>query len=75
MVANLFVVNGCEFLINMDTKTLDELDEIKDKISNEFSKIIAYEKPVQVVGGWLVCWKFWCLGFSDFPQKFKLLDK
>ena len=34
---------------DLHTKTLDELEEIKDKISNEFSKIIAYEKTVQVV--------------------------
>ena len=37
---------GFELIV---TKTLDELEEIKDKISNEFSKIIAYEKTVQVV--------------------------
>ena len=42
-------VGNCNLMIDIHTKTLDELEEIKDKISNEFSKIIAYEKTVQVV--------------------------
>jgi DNA-binding Lrp family transcriptional regulator len=42
-------VGNCNLMIDFHTKTLDELEEIKDKISNEFSKIIAYEKTVQVV--------------------------
>ncbi|MBR9701838.1 Lrp/AsnC family transcriptional regulator [Candidatus Pacearchaeota archaeon] len=42
-------VGNCNLMIDIHTKTLDELEEIKDKISNEFSKIIAYERTVQVV--------------------------
>ena len=35
--------------IDFHTKTLDELEKIKDKFSNEFSGMIADEKTVQVV--------------------------
>ena len=39
----------CNLMIDFHTKTLDELEEIKDKISNEFSGMVAYEKIVRVV--------------------------
>jgi len=47
---------------------LDELEEIKDKISNEFSKIIAYEKTVQVVDECGCGCFFWGLDWKDLKE-------
>ena len=41
---------------------LDEFERVKDKISNEFSGMIAYEKTVQVVDEYKCGWFFGSLG-------------
>ena len=61
-------VGNCNLMIDFHTKTLDELEEIKDKISNEFSKIIAYEKTVQVVDECGCGCFFWGLDWKDLKE-------
>ena len=41
-------VGKCNLMIEFQTKTLDEFERVKDKVSNEFSKLIADEKTVQL---------------------------
>jgi len=41
-------VGNCNLMVDFHTSTLDELERVKDKFSNEFSGMIADEKTVQV---------------------------
>jgi hypothetical protein len=45
----VYVVRGvgnCNLMVEFQTKTLDEFERVKDKVSNEFSGLIADEKTV-----------------------------
>ena len=41
-------VGNCNLMIDFHTKTVEEFEKVKDKISKEFNKIIAYERTVRV---------------------------
>jgi DNA-binding Lrp family transcriptional regulator len=42
-------VGNCNLMVEFQTKTLDEFERVKDKVSNEFSGLIADEKTVQLI--------------------------
>jgi hypothetical protein len=41
-------LGSCNLMVDFHTRTLDELERVKDRFSNEFSGMIADEKTVQV---------------------------
>lgn len=41
-------VGNCNLMIEFQTRTLDEFEKVKDKVSNRFSHMIADEKTVQL---------------------------
>ena len=42
-------VGNCNLMVEFQTKSQDEFEKVKDKFSNEFSKMIADEKTVQLI--------------------------
>ena len=42
-------VGNCNLMVEFQTKSQDEFEKVKDRFSNEFSKMIADEKTVQLI--------------------------